>query len=61
MPEHSSSSEPAATTNGGMSTLHEANKVRVTVEQAKTFPIPAGQRSAPVLTHGSLLVKFYAM
>jgi mannose-6-phosphate isomerase-like protein (cupin superfamily) len=43
-----------------MLTLREANKVRVTVEQAKTFPIPAGQRSAPVLTHGSLLVKFYA-
>jgi mannose-6-phosphate isomerase-like protein (cupin superfamily) len=32
----------------------------VTVEQAMAHPIPKGERSAPVLAHGSMLVKYYA-
>jgi mannose-6-phosphate isomerase-like protein (cupin superfamily) len=60
MSEHSLNSDPVVVTNVETLTLHEANRVRVTVEQARTLPIPAGQRSAPVLAHGSLLVKFYA-
>ena len=32
----------------------------VTVEQAMAHPIPRGERSAPVLAHGSMLVKYYA-
>jgi mannose-6-phosphate isomerase-like protein (cupin superfamily) len=31
----------------------------VTLEAARAAPIPAGQRSAPVMAHGSMLVKFY--
>jgi mannose-6-phosphate isomerase-like protein (cupin superfamily) len=60
MPEHISDSKPANVTNVETPTLHGADKIRVTVEQAKMLPIPAGQRSVPVLTHGSLLVKYYA-
>src|SRR5437763_10813031 len=60
MSEHISSSEPATVTNAETPTLRGTNKVRVTVEQAKMLPIPSGQRSVPVLTHGSLLVKYYA-
>ena len=32
----------------------------VTVEQAMARPIPKGERSASVLAHGSMLVKYYA-
>jgi hypothetical protein len=32
----------------------------VTVEQAMAHPIPKGERSAPVLAHGSMVVKYYA-
>lgn len=60
MSEHRSSSEPVIVTDAETPTLHGTNKVRVTVEQAKMLPIPSGQRSVPVLTHGSLLVKYYA-
>jgi mannose-6-phosphate isomerase-like protein (cupin superfamily) len=32
----------------------------VTLQQAMAQPIPRGERSAPVLAHGSMLVKYYA-
>ena len=60
MPEHISDSKPANVTNVETPTLRGTNRMRVTVEQAKMLPIPSGQRSVPVLTHGSLLVKYYA-
>jgi mannose-6-phosphate isomerase-like protein (cupin superfamily) len=31
----------------------------VTIAEARAAPVPEGQRSAPVLAHGSMLVKFY--
>ena|SRR5947209_8147549 len=60
MSEHISGSEPPLVTNAEAAMLPGTGRVRVTVEQAKALPIPEGQRSASVLTHGSLLVKFYA-
>ena len=33
---------------------------RATVEQAAALPIPEGQRSAEVFSHGTMVVKYYA-
>lgn len=33
---------------------------RATVEQASALPIPEGQRSVEVLSHGTMAVKYYA-
>ena len=37
-----------------------AEQWRVTVAEAEAAPIPGGERSAAVLSHGSMLVRFYA-
>lgn len=37
----------------------EMNRTRVTLAEALAAPIPAGQRSAPIMAHGSLLVRCY--
>ena len=33
---------------------------RATIEQAAALPIPKGQRSVEVLSHGTMVVKYYA-
>jgi mannose-6-phosphate isomerase-like protein (cupin superfamily) len=33
---------------------------RFTVATAKTAPIPEGARSAPIFTHGSMVLRYYA-
>ncbi|HEX4202623.1 MAG TPA: cupin domain-containing protein [Ktedonobacteraceae bacterium] len=38
----------------------DLGKTRVTLAEAMATSIPAGQNSAPVLAHGSLLVEWYA-
>jgi mannose-6-phosphate isomerase-like protein (cupin superfamily) len=38
----------------------EAERWRVTVEQASTLLAPEGQRSVEVLSHGTMVVKYYA-
>lgn len=37
-----------------------AGRKRVTVAEAEATPLQEGQRSAPMLAHGSMLVRFYA-
>jgi mannose-6-phosphate isomerase-like protein (cupin superfamily) len=37
----------------------EAERWRVTVEQASTLLVPEGQRSVEVLSHGTMVVKYY--
>lgn len=37
-----------------------AGRTHVTVAEAMGMPVPEGQRSAPVLAHGTLLVRYYA-
>ena len=37
-----------------------AEQWRVTVAEAEATPLPEGERSAPVLAHGGMLVRFYA-
>ena len=51
--ERQTSGNPAAVPAG-------AERWRVTVAEAEAVPLPEGERSAPVLAHGSMLVKFYA-
>ncbi len=38
----------------------KADRWRATVEQAAALPIPEGQRSVEVLSHGTMVVKYYA-
>ena len=38
----------------------EAERWRATVEQAVALPTPEGQRSVEVLSHGTMVVKYYA-
>ena len=38
----------------------EVKRWRATVEQAAALPIPEGQRSAEVFSHGTMVVKYYA-
>lgn len=33
---------------------------RATVEQAMRLPVPEGQRSVEILSHGTMMVKYYA-
>jgi hypothetical protein len=37
-----------------------AERWRATVEGAAVLPIPEGQRSVEVISHGSMVVKYYA-
>lgn len=41
-------------------TREEAERWRAAVEQATTLPVPEGQRSVEVLSHGTMVVKYYA-
>lgn len=50
----------AATPKGMSGGASVAAQVRVTVAEAEATPIPEGEKSAPVLAHGSMLVRFYA-
>jgi mannose-6-phosphate isomerase-like protein (cupin superfamily) len=51
-------------TETGGSALDEAHpgveRWRATIEQAAALPIPKGQRSVEVLSHGTMVVKYYA-
>ena len=38
----------------------EVERWRATVEGASALPIPEGQRSVEVLSHGTMVVKYYA-
>lgn len=38
----------------------EVERWRATVEQATAIPIPEGQRSVEVMSHGTMVVKYYA-
>ena len=38
----------------------EVERWRATIEQAAALPIPEGQRSVEVLSHGTMVVKYYA-
>jgi mannose-6-phosphate isomerase-like protein (cupin superfamily) len=51
--EHAPSNQP-----GVAAESHE--QWRATVERAETLPLPEGERSVPILAHGSMLLKFYA-
>lgn len=39
----------------------ESERWRTTVEQASALSVPEGQRSVEVLSHGTMVVKFYAL
>lgn len=52
--------DPAFADNPDWQAVTAPELWRVTIEQALAAPRPAGMRSAPVLSHGSLLVRFYA-
>ena len=45
---------------GGGARPADLRRSRVTLAEAMATPIPAGRRSAPVLSHGSMLVALYA-
>ncbi len=45
---------------GGGAKPADLRRSRVTLAEAMATPIPAGRRSAPVLSHGSMLVALYA-
>lgn len=48
-------------TNKGYAAAPEgAEQWRITVAEAETIPLPEGERSVPMLAHGSMLVRFYA-
>ena len=38
----------------------EVERWRATVEEATALPVPEGQRSVEVLSHGTMAVKYYA-
>ena len=38
----------------------EAEQWRATIEKASALPVPEGQRSVEILSHGTMVVKFYA-
>lgn len=38
----------------------EVERWRATVEEAMTLPVPEGQRSVEVLSHGTMVVRYYA-
>ena len=38
----------------------EVERWRATVEQAAALPVPEGQRSVEVMSHGTMVVKYYA-
>jgi mannose-6-phosphate isomerase-like protein (cupin superfamily) len=41
-------------------TQPEVERWQATIEQAAALPIPEGQRSVEVLSHGTMVVKYYA-
>lgn len=60
MSEHRPNQGPARTGATAGPVTGGTNKWRVTVAQAMARQIPPGERSVSVLTHGTLLVKYYA-
>ncbi len=58
------SEHPERSSGSGVSASVEPGNLlarrHVTLAQAQAAPIPAGSRSAPLLAHGSMLVRFYA-
>ena len=60
MKERNPNVRPQATPAGGGASPADLRRDRVTLAEAMATPIPAGRRSAPVLSHGSMLVALYA-
>jgi len=60
MNDHATDLGMASVGGPGARIAEGATRRRATVAQGWATPIPAGARSAPILAHGSLRVRFYA-